>query len=56
VAAAIKDATGVDVNVVEGARGEFSVRVGERIVAAKSPRGFPADDEIVSLVRGALGP
>jgi hypothetical protein len=56
VAAAIKEATGVDVAVVEGGRGEFSVRVGDRVVAEKSPRGFPADSEIVSLVQGAIQP
>jgi hypothetical protein len=54
VAAVIKDATSADVDVVEGARGEFSIRVGDRVVAQKSPRGFPSDDEIVAGVRGAL--
>jgi hypothetical protein len=54
VAAAITQATSVDVDVVEGARGEFSVRVGDHVVAQKSPRGFPSDAEIVAGVRAAL--
>jgi hypothetical protein len=54
VAAVIKDATSLDVDVVEGARGEFSVRVGDQVVAQKSPRGFPSDDEIVARIRDAL--
>jgi hypothetical protein len=54
VAALIKDATGVEPEVVEGARGEFSVRVGDRIVAQKSRTGFPSDDEVVQAVRAAL--
>jgi predicted Rdx family selenoprotein len=55
VAALIKDATGVEPAVAEGARGEFSIRVGDRIVAQKSTRGFPDDAEIVTAVRDALG-
>jgi hypothetical protein len=54
VAAVIKDATSVDVDVVEGGRGEFSVRVGDRIVAQKSPRGFPTDADVLAEVRAAL--
>ena len=51
----LKDAVGVDAELVEGARGEFSIRLGERIVAQKSPRGFPPDAEIVARVKEALG-
>jgi len=54
VAALIKDATGLEPVVVEGARSEFSIRVGDRVIAQKSSRGFPADDEILSAVRSAL--
>jgi hypothetical protein len=56
VAAVIKEATSTDVVVAEGARGEFSVRVGDRVVAQKSPLGFPSDNEILALVREALQP
>lgn len=54
MAAVITDATGVPPEVVEGARGEFSVRVDDRIVAQKSRAGFPADDEVVDAVHRAL--
>jgi hypothetical protein len=54
VAALITEATGVEPAVVEGARGEFSVRVGSRVVAQKSTKGFPADADIVDAVRAAL--
>ena len=54
MAALIKDATGAETDVVEGARGEFSIRVGDRVVAEKSRTGFPSDDEIVAAVRGGL--
>jgi hypothetical protein len=53
VAALITDATGVEAAVVEGARGEFSVRADGRTIAQKSSRGFPDDDEILAAVRAA---
>ena len=55
MAALIKAATGVDPDVVEGARSEFSVRVDDHIVAQKSRSGFPSDEEVVGSVRAALG-
>ena len=54
MAALIKAATGVDPAVVEGARGEFSVRVGDHVVAQKSKTGFPTEDHVVQAVRAAL--
>jgi hypothetical protein len=54
VAALIKDATGVEPSVVEGARSEFSVRVGDRVVAEKTRTGFPSDEAIVDGIRAAL--
>jgi predicted Rdx family selenoprotein len=54
VAALIKAETGVDSTVVEGARGEFSVRVDDHIVAQKSRTGFPSDDQVVQAVRAAI--
>lgn len=54
MAALIKDATGIEPEVVEGARSEFSVRVGGRIVAEKSRTGFPSDEAIVAAVRSGL--
>jgi hypothetical protein len=54
VAALITEATSVEPEVVEGARGEFSVRVDGHVVAQKSTRGFPSDADIVDAVKGAL--
>jgi predicted Rdx family selenoprotein len=54
VAALIEAATGVDPAVVEGARGEFSVRVDGHVVAQKSKTGFPSEDQVVQAVRAAL--
>jgi hypothetical protein len=46
---------GVEPEVVEGARGEFSIRVGDEVVARKDARGFPDEDEVLSQVARALG-
>jgi hypothetical protein len=54
VAALIKAATDIDPAVAEGARGEFSVRVNDHIVAQKSKTGFPSDDQVVDAVQAAL--
>jgi hypothetical protein len=45
VAAVIKEALGVDTELQEGARGEFSVWVGEKRVAQKGPEGFPTEEK-----------
>lgn len=55
MAALIKEAIGLEPAIVEGARGEFSVRIDDRIVAQKSRTGFPTDDEIIAAVRQATG-
>jgi hypothetical protein len=54
VAAAIKQQTGLDAQLVEGARGEFTVWVGEKIVAQKDANGFPSDSAAVTAVQEAL--
>ena len=41
--------------MVEGARGEFSVRVGDEVVATKDKRGFPDEAEVLKQVKAALG-
>jgi hypothetical protein len=48
VAALIKQATGIDSEVVPGARGEFTVWVDDKKVAEKSMK----DADIVTAVRG----
>jgi hypothetical protein len=54
VAALIKQETGLESELVVGGRGELSVWVGERKVADKTSRGFPADAALVRAVKQAL--
>jgi hypothetical protein len=53
VAALIEKATAADVELIEGNRGEFTVWVGPKQVAAKTPSGFPSDEDCVAAVRDA---
>jgi hypothetical protein len=39
---------------VEGKRGEYTVWVGETLVAKKDRGGFPSDQEVVAAVQRAL--
>ena len=54
MAALIKQEIGIDVELIVGGRGEFTVWVGEETVAKKDASGFPADEEMVTAVRQAL--
>jgi hypothetical protein len=54
VAALIKEATGIDTALVEGKRGEFTVWVGDALVATKDARGFPSEEGVVAAVQRAL--
>ncbi|HEX6124240.1 MAG TPA: hypothetical protein VFZ23_02595 [Pyrinomonadaceae bacterium] len=54
MAAAIKDALGTDVELIEGGRGEFTIWVGDRKVSEKGWIFFPDDDDVVASVRQAL--
>jgi hypothetical protein len=54
VAALIREDTGIEPELVEGGRGEFSAWVGESRVAQKTAHGFPTDDEVRAAVRAAL--
>ena len=56
MAALIKDSIGAEVQLVEGGRGEFTVWVGDNVVAKKDPLvGFPTDDDALAAVQRALG-
>jgi len=56
VAALIKDSVGVDTELIEGSRGEFTVWVGDEVVAKKDPLvGFPTDEDALAAVQRALG-
>jgi hypothetical protein len=54
VAALIKDEFGVETELVEGARGEFTVWVGDQKVAQKAEGVFPSDEDAVSAVKRAI--
>jgi hypothetical protein len=55
VAALIKDEFSLDAELVEGKRSEFTIWVGDQLVAEKSLKGFPSDEVVVARVRAALG-
>ena len=54
MAALIKDELGIDTDLIEGGRGEFTVWVGDGVVAKKDTQGFPSDEEAVAAVKQAL--
>ena len=54
MAALIRQDTGLDAILEVGGRGELSVWVGDRQVARKDHRGFPADAALLAAVREAL--
>jgi hypothetical protein len=54
VAAVIKAALGVDAELAEGGRGEFTVWVGDEMVAEKDSHGFPSEDDALAGVQRAL--
>jgi len=55
VAAVIKEALGVESELEEGARGEFSVWVGKALVSEKGPDAFPSEEDALAAVKQALG-
>jgi hypothetical protein len=54
VAALIQSELNENTEILEGARGEFTVWVGDECVAKKDADGFPADSAIVEAVRRRL--
>ena len=56
MAALIKDQLGVDSELTEGGRGEFTVWVGDQVVAKKDTEGFPSDEEALAAVKRAVTP
>jgi hypothetical protein len=54
VAALLKDELGVDTELLEGGRGEFTVWVGDAVVAKKDSQGFPTDEEALAAVKKAV--
>jgi hypothetical protein len=54
VAALINSKLGVEPELVEGGRGEFTVWVGQNRVAQKNAGAFPEDDEVLAAVQRAI--
>ena len=44
----------VSARLVEGDRGEFTVWVGDAVVAKKDSQGFPTDEEALAAVKKAV--
>ena len=55
MAALIKQAHGLDVDLEPGSRGELSLWVDGAKVAQKDSKGFPADAALSQKVKQALG-
>jgi len=56
VAELLKKELDVETQLIAGDRGEFTVWVGERVVAKKNWLGFPDDQKALEAVREALTP
>jgi hypothetical protein len=54
VAELIKRELGVQPELIEGDRGEFSVWVGNHVVAKKGWLRFPSDQKVLTAVRQAI--
>jgi len=54
VAAIIKNKLGIESELTEGNRGEFTVWVGEQQVAQKGWLRFPSDEKVLAAVQQAL--
>jgi predicted Rdx family selenoprotein len=54
VADLLKRELGVETELIGGDRGEFTVWVGDHIVASKNQSGFPEDDKVLEAVKETL--
>ena len=50
----LKKELNVETALIEGGRGEFTVWVGDEVVAKKNWLGFPQDEKVVAAVREAI--
>ena len=51
----LKKELNVETSLIAGGRGEFTVWVGDEVVAKKNWLGFPEDEKVLAAVREALG-
>jgi hypothetical protein len=56
VADALRKEPGLDVQLIDGAKGEFAVQVDGREVAHEGGESLPSADEVVNAVRKAPQP
>jgi hypothetical protein len=54
VADLLKRELAVETELIAGSRGEFTVWVGDRMVASKNWLGFPADEKVLEAVRQGM--
>jgi hypothetical protein len=54
VAALLRKELGAEVEMIGGDRGEFTVWVGDQLVARKGVLRFPSDQKVLESVRAAL--
>lgn len=50
----LKEELAVETKLIAGDRGEFTVWVGENVVAKKGWLGFPDDEKVLAAVRSAI--
>ncbi|MDX2088746.1 MAG: hypothetical protein SFX73_12895 [Kofleriaceae bacterium] len=55
MAAVLQKELGVASELVVGKSGEFTVWLGDRLIAEKNHTGFPDPDDVVDDVRDAIG-
>ena len=55
MAALIKEKLGADATLIAGSGGIFEVAFEQKVIAAKTRAGFPADEAILEAVQSALG-
>lgn len=51
MAAVVKSETGIDAELIEGGRGEFTVWLDDELIARKDAAGFPSEDDVLAAVR-----
>jgi hypothetical protein len=54
LAEALKNAFDLEVELISGARGEFSVWFKEKMICQKTISGYPSVEEIIELLRKEL--
>jgi hypothetical protein len=54
VAELLKKELGVETELTAGDRGEFTVWVGDEVVARKNWLGFPGDEKVLEAVRSKV--